>query len=133
MDSARPVTAANTISAETLKRRSGKSELELLLLEQIRRAGLPEPVQQHRFATDIGRNWAFDFAWPGQHRLAVEVDGGTWTRGRHTSGAGFQGDCDKTNQAQIMGWLVLRFTGADVREHRAVATIERALGARGRG
>jgi len=39
--------------------------------------------------------------------LAVEVDGGTWTGGRHTRGAGFEADCEKLNAAVIAGFRVL--------------------------
>jgi len=60
--------------------------------------------------------------------LAVEVDGGTWTGGRHTRGAGFEADCEKLNAAVIAGFRVLRFTGAMVRSGAALATIETALG-----
>lgn len=120
------MTASNAMPAAEL-RQSGKSKLEATLLEQIRTARMPEPTREHRFAQDIGRKWAFDFAWP-ERRLAVEVEGGTHRAGRHVRPTGFQADCEKYNTAGMMGWLVLRFTAEDVKEHRAVNTIQRALG-----
>jgi very-short-patch-repair endonuclease len=42
--------------------------------------------------------------------LAVEVEGGMWTRGRHVRGEGYEGDCEKYNAAVLGGWRVLRFT-----------------------
>lgn len=54
-----------------------------------------------------GRKWRFDFAWP-KWRIAVEVEGGTWSQGRHTRGSSFEADLRKYNAAALAGWLVLR-------------------------
>jgi very-short-patch-repair endonuclease len=84
-------------------------------------------VREFRFYP--GRQWRFDFAIrEGNSDLAVEVDGGTWGRGRHTSGAGFEADCEKFAMATIQGWRVLRVTPAMVEDGRALAWIERAIG-----
>ena len=70
-------------------------------------AGLPKPDMEFRFNSP--RRWRFDFAWPEQ-MIAVEVEGGTRNRGRHTRHDGFKKDCEKYNTAQLMGWRVFRFT-----------------------
>lgn len=44
-------------------------------------------------------------------RVAVELEGGVWSGGRHTRGKGFTDDCTKYNLAASLGWLVFRFTG----------------------
>lgn len=67
----------------------------------------PEPEQEYRFHPT--RRWRFDFAWVDA-RVAVECEGGTWTRGRHTRGGGFEKDCEKYNSATAMGWRVFRVT-----------------------
>lgn len=74
-------------------------------------AGLPEPVAEYRFHPV--RKWRFDYAWPAQ-KIALEVEGGVWTGGRHTRGAGFLKDCEKYNTAAIFGWRVLRVTPAQL-------------------
>ena len=58
------------------------------------------------------RRWKFDFALkPIKTKIAIEVEGGIWTgKGRHSVGQGFINDCEKYNQAQILGWIVLRYT-----------------------
>lgn len=91
--------------------RKRRSQLELqagLSLEAAcRRAGLPPPIREFRFATEIGRQWRFDLAWP-DHMVAVELDGGTFVNGRHSRGAGVEEDCHKLNAAAVLGWTVLR-------------------------
>ena len=74
-------------------------------------AGLPKPVAEYRFHPV--RKWRFDYAWL-QHKVAVEIDGGVWTGGRHTRGAGFIKDQEKRNAAVLAGWKVLHFTPASV-------------------
>lgn len=87
-------------------------------------AQLPTPVTEHRFHPV--RRWRFDLAWPDV-KLAVEVEGGTWTGGHHSYGKGFESDCEKYNEATLRGWRVLRVTPGMIDDGRALETIERAL------
>lgn len=100
------------------------SELEETLLLQIRLAGLPEPETEYRFHPT--RKWRFDLAFPAE-KLAVEVEGGSWVRGRHTTGSGFEEDCRKYAEAAILGWRLIRVTGHLIESGEALAFIERAL------
>lgn len=102
------------------------SEAEELLLWQIKVNGLPTPEREYVFAKSIGRKWRSDFAWP-DHMLLVEVDGGTWSHGRHTRGAGYRKDCEKVNTATNLGFRTLRFTSEDVTDGIALGFIESAL------
>jgi very-short-patch-repair endonuclease len=65
------------------------------------------PEREYVFAAP--RKWRFDAAFVPQ-KVAVEIEGGTWSGGRHTRGSGFSKDCAKYNQAAKDGWLVLRYT-----------------------
>jgi len=69
--------------------------------------GAPGPVREYRFHPT--RKWRLDFAWPAV-RVGVEIQGGTWTRGRHTRGIGYERDCEKLNEAQALGWRVFYLT-----------------------
>ena len=89
---------------------------------------LPEPEAEYRFAAP--RRWRFDLAWPAL-RLALEVEGGTWVSGRHTRGAGFEKDCEKYNEAALLGWTVLRVTPGMIEDGRAVELVERGVQVRG--
>ncbi len=105
-----------------------KSELEQELAFQLTAAKLPEPIREATIVPD--RRFRFDFAWLDK-RLVVEVDGGTWSGGRHVTGAGYARDCEKHNLAVAAGWRVLRFTGEMVRDGRALRAIEEVLSERG--
>lgn len=59
--------------------------------------------------------------------LAVEVDGGTANGGRHTRFVGFRNDCEKLNEASILGWAVLRGDSSMVKSGALLNFIERAL------
>lgn len=100
------------------------SKLEETLALHIRAEGLEEPEREHRFAPP--RRFRFDFAWPHK-KLAVECEGGAWTRGRHTRPQGFINDCEKYNLATLNGWRVLRFTGEHIKSGEAIDTIKRAI------
>ncbi len=101
-----------------------QSELEATFALQLRAEGLPEPEREYRFHPT--RRWRFDFAWP-EKMLAVEIEGGTWSRGRHTRGAGFEADCEKYNAATLLGWRVLRFTRKHIASWTALEDVAIAL------
>jgi hypothetical protein len=60
--------------------------------------------------------------------LAIEVEGGVWSGGRHTRGAGFTKDCEKYNTALMDGWRVYRCTPQMVEAGTVVKDIEIMLG-----
>jgi hypothetical protein len=74
--------------------------------------GAPLPEAEFRFHPV--RRWRFDYAWPA-HKLALEVEGGVWTGGRHTRGAGFVKDMEKYNEAAAAGWRLIRCVPDDLR------------------
>ena len=118
------------------------SHLEQTLALQIERLGLREPVREYRWAAEmLGagkglrerltaaglKDWRFDFAWP-ELRLAVEVEGGGWSGGRHTRGAGFSADLAKYHAAMAHGWTVYRCDGRLVKTGEAVQLVATLIG-----
>lgn len=85
--------------------------------------GLPIPVHEYQFHPE--RKWRFDYLFDGW--LALEVEGGVYTGGRHTRGEGFLGDIEKYNAAAIMGFTVIRCTPEEVESGAAFALVKRAL------
>lgn len=98
-----------------------------LFLAMCKQFGLPEPIPEYHFHAQ--RRWAFDYAWPkfgykgmvDEGGVALEVEGGIWTRGRHTRGKGFENDICKYNNACLLNWRVVRCTPDTL---RTMATIE---------
>lgn len=111
-------------SGRTPGGRKGTSGLPPLLRNILRTLGYPPLVEE--FAFHPSRQWRFDAAIPSL-MLAVEVDGGTRTGGRHVRGDGFERDCEKLNAAALLGWRVLRFTTSMVQDGRALVALEDAL------
>lgn len=113
--------------AQVLKRESAKarsSVLEETMAVQIRAAGIPAPVREYRPFTD--RRWRIDFAWPSQ-LVALEVEGGTYSSGRHNRPAGFNADAEKYNALAIAGWMVLRVTTDHIKSGQALAWLQKAI------
>lgn len=67
---------------------------------------LPSPQKEHR--PGIAKKFRLDYAWP-EHKIAVELNGGTFQRMGHSTGRGIQRDYVKLNYCQILGWLVIQF------------------------
>lgn len=99
----------------------------LLFVRACEGVGMPLPHVEHPVVD--GRRWRFDYAWPDR-KVALEVEGGAFTRGRHTRGQGFVNDLEKYSEAAIAGWCVVRVTPADLLT-RGVELARRALEARG--
>jgi hypothetical protein len=100
------------------------SPLEQRLAHAIQAAGLPTPEREHRFHET--RQWRMDFAWP-EALVALEVEGGTWVKGRHARPKGFAEDCEKYAEAALSDWTVLRVTGEHIASGQAVEWLRRAL------
>lgn len=107
-----------------LRRTLRESPLERMFAAQVEAAGLPIPVREYRFAKP--RRWRFDFAWPDE-RLAVECEGGVYSRGRHVRPSGFKADAEKYNAAAMLGWTVLRYTAESIEDGTAIAAIRAML------
>jgi len=76
----------------------------LLLCEA---ANLVLPETEFKFWP--GRRFRFDYAWL-EYKIAVEIEGGVFIRGRHSRGVGMINDMIKYNYAAMTGWIVLRYT-----------------------
>jgi len=109
-----------------------------VFLAMLRANGLPAPTPEFRFAAP--RRWRFDYAWPdyAMHlgkrvgvcsgSVALEVEGGAFSRGRHTRGKGFLADMEKYNEAALRGWIVLRVTPEQLCTVSTVELLKRCLG-----
>jgi len=96
-----------------------------IVLAYFKQCGLPEATTEHEFHPT--RRWRFDFAFV-EHQVALEVEGGAWTGGRHTRGSGFVKDMAKYNEAAALGWRVLRVMPQDLCMLDTVKLLGRTMG-----
>ena len=66
------------------------------------------------------------YAWIEQ-RVALEVEGGVWTRGRHTRGSGYVKDLEKYSEAAAQGWRLVRVTPDQLCTLETIELLKRAL------
>ena len=92
-------------------KQSNSNILQLLCFEQF--LGQQKlDFKKEVFAKDVfltKRNFRFDY-YIASHRVAIEVNGGEWMGGRHTSGKGYQTDLEKANLANLNGVVYLQYT-----------------------
>jgi len=71
------------------------------------------------FYFDVERKWRIDYAIPlkkdgSKLKLAIEVEGGAFTGGRHTRPMGFINDMEKYNKMSENGWILIRIIPANL-------------------
>ena len=71
--------------------------------------------------------------WFAGAKLGVEIDGGGWTGGRHSRGAGIERDCEKASHIAMAGYRLMRVTPGQVKRGEALQWILVALGLRTEG
>ena len=92
----------------------------LNLLEKLYPGVVPE------FSFHPERRWRFDYAFPDK-MVALEIEGGTWAKSRHTTGKGYREDCIKYSEAAILGWVVIRATTDMVKDGTVYLLLDKAL------
>lgn len=96
------------------------------MILNILRPFAPDVTSEHRFHPT--RRWRFDYAIPSQ-RLAIEIDGGVFTGGRHSGGVGQIKDMEKLNAAAVLGWRVLRYTPGQLKDGTWIRDVRAILAA----
>jgi len=94
------------------------SEVELNLIEL--------PGYKKEIIFHPTRKWRFDYAWT-ELKVALEIHGGIFTNGRHTRGTGITEDRVKMNSAQLLGWIVIEATTAQVKNGQMLKWITQAI------
>ena len=100
------------------------SELEDLFAQQLDALRLTGYLREYPAVK--GRKFRFDFCYEDA-RLLIEINGGTFTKGAHSTGTGIRRDYEKNNLAQLAGWRCLMFDSEMVRSGEAVEIVRKAL------
>ena len=116
-------------------KKAAKPLIDPLFKAALQQAGLPLPKPEYRFHPE--RKWRGDYAWPDamhgpfgdmvEFPLALEVQGGIWSRGRHATGAGIKGDMEKFSEGAALGWRLLLVEPKDLCSPNTMDLIRRAL------
>jgi very-short-patch-repair endonuclease len=114
-----------------------KSKGEEMFWLQVCNAGYRLPTCVREFRFDNSRRWKMDFAWP-ELKVGVEIEGlrksyikgVPYALGRHCTFVGFEADCIKYANAALLGWHVLRFNQALVKNGTAIRLTRQLLVAR---
>lgn len=72
------------------------------------------PALEREFRFHPTRKWRADFAHLPSRTL-IEIEGGIWIRGRHTTPRGFTADAEKYLEAAMGGWRVLRLVDQQIK------------------
>lgn len=97
---------------------------EAVFFALLKRAKIPAPETEFRFHPT--RKHRMDFAWPS-HKLAVEVEGGVWSGGKHGRGSGIVKDMEKSSLAAAQGWRIIRVTPSELCSTGTLQHIQDAL------
>jgi len=100
------------------------SPLEDIFAFQLDSAGLTGYIREYQAIP--GRKFRFDFAFIREN-LLIELNGGTFTRGGHSTGTGIRRDYTKQNLCQIAGYKLLTFDADMVKSGQALEFTEKML------
>lgn len=87
---------------------------------------LPEPKPEYKFHSE--RQWRIDYYFEANGRkVALEVEGGVHTGGRHTNPKGFLNDIEKYNALAVAGIFLVRCTPDTLMNVSTFTTIKQVL------
>jgi len=124
-EEARVMGIEKRLGVPVIVKRARVSQGEETLAFQLKAEGI---TFQREYRFHPTRRWRFDFVIP-EYRLAIEVDGSVYSRGRHTRGKGWEEDAIKLSEAAILGWYVMRFSTGQVKSGVAIEQVRRFLSA----
>jgi len=100
------------------------------------RVGVPKPVPEYQFAKDKKRKWRIDYyferscvvdGYPKTIKIALEVEGGVYIRGRHLRPEGFLKDMEKYNALAEYGITLYRITPDQLFKYDVVHKLKKLL------
>jgi very-short-patch-repair endonuclease len=115
--------ATNAKGKESVKN-NATTRAEPLFFYLLTHNGINLPVKEHMGIP--GRKYRFDYAWLTE-KVAVEIQGGVYTKHAHGSVTGILAGYRKANECAKFGWRVLYFTPAEMKSTDTIKTIKAAL------
>jgi len=100
------------------------SPVKIAFMQEITRRYKTNVVTEYKFHPK--RKWSIDFYLP-DYGLAIELEGGIFTQGRHTRGSGFLGDIEKYNEITASGLSLIRVTYSTLNKNATFDLIGRCI------
>ena len=126
--SVKPATSKKRTPAQNKIDQEKKKQAVIKLHAKVQRHLIGLPPYEKEILFHPSRKWRMDYAWP-ELKIAVEIHGGIFSGGRHTTGVGFIADREKMNEAQLLGWIVLEVAPDHLGSMKDM--VERAIALRG--
>jgi very-short-patch-repair endonuclease len=103
------------------KKKGQKSHLEEECKGILNKLSAPPYEREYKILS--GRRYRADFAWPAA-KIALEVNGGLYTPvSGHRSISGIERDMEKSNAAQLDGWIYLQVGSKHLKNMTYMASI----------
>lgn len=83
-----------------------RERLKELIIDEVEKRTGESGVKEYLFAKPE-RKWRSDIAWPSK-RIALEINGGIYSYGRHNRASGYLKDLEKGNGYASRGWLLFQ-------------------------
>jgi len=93
-------------------------------MHEVKRKFKTEIVQEYKFHPK--RKWRIDYYLP-EFGLAIEVEGGSFSQGRHVRGVGFRNDITKYNEITAAGLSLIRIIPQDLNKAATFDLIKRCI------
>lgn len=78
--------------------------------------------QERHAKSKRSKRYRADFAHL-ESKVIIEIQGGTYMRGRHVTGSGYERDARKYNLAMMSGWKVFLLTSTTAKDHAWIEAI----------
>jgi hypothetical protein len=108
------------------------SDLEHSLYYVLRKNKLKGWVAEYKFSGYLGerkRRWRMDVCFPdADPPLAIEVQGGLYSNGKHSREKGVRNDSQKSIEWQLAGGTIIHATPSMIKDESVVELIKEALG-----
>lgn len=96
----------------------------MLFIQEIKRIFQTEIVKEYKFHPV--RKWRIDYYLP-TYGIAIEVEGGSFSNGRHVRGSGFRNDIEKYNEITAAGLMLIRVIPQNLNKKSTFDLIERCM------
>lgn len=109
-------------AAVKAQRAAAKDSIDRRFIEYVKVSLGLDVIAEFKFHPT--RRWRNDYAILS-HGIIIEVEGGAWIGGRHTSGYGFLNDMVKYNEVTCMGYKLIRTTPTELFSAKTLDNIKR--------